>query len=111
MSIYLKWLISLSIISGTIGWALYGYLSGEIIIWALPIYCLAAILFTVNGDSLIEAIFVLLLFGVIAYLLNPLIADRYGLIGLIPSAYASLLLSKLSFSLAKEGFFGNEKFT
>lgn len=106
-----KWLISLSIISGFIGWAAYGYITKEVIYWSLPIYCLLALIFTVNGDHIIEAIIVLLLFGGLAFLLNSLIAERYGFAGLIPSVYIALALSKLSFAFAKSGLFGNNKFT
>ena len=111
MSNDIKWLLSISIMSGIIGWVTYGFLTEEILIWALPIYCFCALLVTVNGDNILEASIILLITGILAFLLHPLISERYGLVGIVPSVYITLFLTKIFYSLAKMGALGNEKFT
>ena len=107
----IKWLLPVSIISGVIGWATYGYLTEEILLWTLPVFCFAALVVTVNGDNIIEAAIILFITGILALLLHPLISERYGLVGIIPSVYITLFFTKITFSLAKMGAFGNEKFS
>ena len=109
MNKYFTWLVLVSLVGGLTGWLIQSYVMGSYIIWVLPAYCIANILFTLNGDSIIEACVIMLIFGLIALGLNGFVSDKVGP-GIVLGIYSSLFISKVAFALVKGGFFGNETF-
>ena len=110
-SAYLKWLIVACVTGSLAGWILQGILSGHFVYWALPLICLGAVAFTINGDNIIEAIVILVILGLPVFFLgrSGRVIDTIGS-GTIPGVYAALALSKIIFALAKDGILGNKSF-
>ncbi len=109
---YNKWLGVISIVSGLAGWIVQGVLSGEFVYWALPLSWIGTAAYTINGDNIIESIVVLVMLGFPAVIFgsSDSVVAKIG-VGTIPGIYVALVLSKITFALAKKGFFGNQGFS
>lgn len=108
---YLSWLLVTGLIGGFCGWCIYGLITDNWNYLYLPILILSSILFTLNGDNIIESIMVVIIFGLIALGLgtSETIISKIGR-GIVPSFYGALAISKIIFALVKEGMFGNKRF-
>ena len=108
---YRRWLLATGLIGGCAGWIAHGMLDG-FLLWGLPLYCIGAAAFTINGDNIFESIVVLVILGVGALILSGSEAavNRVGL-GTILGSYIAICVSKLGFALSKAGIFGNTPFS
>ena len=98
---YGRWLISMALVGGLAGWIVQGLTDG-FLLWALPLFCIGAAAFTLNGDNIIESLVMLLILGGLALIaLNAgAVVARVGA-GTIWGVYVSLFVSKLGFALGK----------
>jgi len=108
---YGRWLIATCVEGGLVGWIVQGMLQGYLF-WSLPLFCLVAFGFTLNGDNIIESLVVLLILGVVALMLwkNQVVVQKVGP-GTMWGIYVSLCISKLGFALGKAGAVGNNQFS
>lgn len=107
---YRGWLIAMGLAGGLSGWMVQG-MSDGFLLWALPLFCIGAAAFTLNGDSVIESLIVLVMLGgcaVIAWRTNGIVS-RVGA-GTIWGIYVALCVSKMGFVLGRAGCFGNKAF-
>ncbi len=107
--VYLVWLLGISFISSTFGWFFIYVLAENVEYWLLPLFFIINIIFTVNGDNLVESIVILAILGVLFFLLGTNEAI-YEFKPVLIGFYASLVTSKVFFAFAKEGALGNKKF-
>ena len=108
---YLKWLTVISLLSSVAGWIMQGVLSDGFVYWALPLIWNGTTFFTMNGDTVIESIILLVILGIIALVCAG--SDAVHTIvgtGTITGAYVALVLSKISFALVKDDAFGSRGF-
>ena len=107
----LKWLTVISLVSSVAGWIVQGVLAEGFVYWALPLIWIGTAIFTMNGDTIVESIVLLVLLGVIFFVMSrsdTVIAFVGN--GTIPGVYVALVVSKITFALAQEGVFGNRGF-
>ena len=107
----LKWLTVVSLLSSVAGWVVQGVISEGFVYWALPLIWIGTAIFTMNGDTIIESIVLLVILGVLAFIIGrtDTVVAIVG-VGTIPGVYVALALSKITFALAREGIFGNRGF-
>ena len=109
---YGKWLVVASIVGGLAGWIVQGVIQ-DYRFWSLPLFCLLAFVFTLNGDNIGESLVVLLILGILVLLTpwsNKDLAQVIGR-GTLWGCYVALCVSKIGFACAKEGVFGNDPFS
>jgi hypothetical protein len=99
------WLITMGLAGGLSGWIIQG-MTESFRLWTLPLFCLGAIAFTLNGDNLIESIVLLVIVGGLLLFLS----DNLGVENIL-SVYVTLFVAKIGFALAKEGTLGNKEFS
>jgi hypothetical protein len=108
---YNRWLIAMGLVGGMSGWVTQGMMGG-FLVWTLPLFCLGAAAFTLNGDGIVESLIVLFPLGGVAFVTwgyEPAVAKLGA--GTICGAYVALCVSKLGFALAKSGLFRNSQFS
>ncbi|MCZ6560846.1 MAG: hypothetical protein O6931_08160 [Gammaproteobacteria bacterium] len=110
-STYLKWLAVICLLSSLAGWTVQDLLSDGFVYWAWPLILIATVIFTMNGDNILESIVVLAILGLIAFFISSFdaVVARIG-VGTIPGVYVALALSKITFAVLKEGVLGNRGF-
>lgn len=102
---YDRWLIVMAFLGGLSGWLVQG-LTDEFVLWALPLFCLGTFLFILNGDNMIESLFILTILGAFftfAWRTDVVVA-KWGA-GTIWGIYVALCASKIGFALGKSGVF------
>ena len=109
---YRTWLLVTGLLGGFSGWCIYGLISDSWPYLYLPTLALFSTLFTLNGDNIIESIVLVIILGLIAISTgtSDTVISKFGM-GAVPSLFGALAISKITFALAKEGIFGNERFT
>lgn len=107
---YLISLIAMSLIGGFSGWVVQSVHEG-MLIWTLPLFCIWAALTTINGDSIVESLFVILICGVIvAFALRvDALTIRVG-VGTIWGIFIALSIAKIGFAMCKLSNFGGRGF-
>ena len=109
---YPIWLLITGLLGGFSGWCIYGFIANSWPYLYLLALTMFSTLFTLNGDNIVESIVLIIILGLIALSLgaSETIISKLGM-GAVPSFFGALATSKISFALAKEGVFGNERFT
>lgn len=105
---YRGWLMAMGLAGGLSGWMVQG-MSDGFLLWALPLFCIGAAAFTLNGDSVIESLAVLLMLGGCAFIAwrTNAVVSKVGA-GTIWGIYVALCVSKMGFALGHAGCFGNK---
>ena len=100
----------MTFLGGLSGWITQCILN-EFILWSMPIFLLATLFCTANGDNIVESIVLLAIVGILVILSSttPSIADKVGT-GNLWGGYVAFSIAKLGFAYAKAGSFGNNSF-
>jgi len=114
---YNRWLLIMSLLGSLSGWGIQGLLEGQFVFWWFLVFFVGTFFFLTGlGGTIIEALMVVILFGIPLFVMPLLLclqAEEFCEIlspATLKGGFTALAVSQIGFGLAREGVLGNQPF-